>query len=168
MGDGCAAYVSCVIVRRATDEDRPFIVEMARLASGLPPRHPIPAPDDPAVLAVLPRSLDLAVVATADDGQRLGAAWCYEDDPPLLLDDDGQAVPELIAAVEPAARDQGVGAALLDAVGDLARGRAPALCLNVHLLNPAVRLYIRGGFRVAGRGRGRYGVAMSKSLDDGH
>lgn len=36
------------------------------------------------------------------------------------------------------------------------------LTLNVHLLNPAVRLYARTGFRAEVRGRGWYGVAMSR------
>jgi hypothetical protein len=40
-----------------------------------------------------------------------------------------------------------------------------ALALNVHLLNPAIRLYIRACFKVAAAGRGWYGVAMSLPLD---
>ena len=31
-----------------------------------------------------------------------------------------------------------------------------ALALNVHLRNPATRLYMRTGFRVVGPGRGRF------------
>jgi hypothetical protein len=36
--------------------------------------------------------------------------------------------------------------------------------LNVHLRNPAARLYTRTGFRVAGKGRGWFGVAMTREL----
>jgi hypothetical protein len=39
------------------------------------------------------------------------------------------------------------------------------LALNVHLRNPAARLYTRSGFRVlAGKGRGWFGVAMTRRL----
>jgi hypothetical protein len=38
------------------------------------------------------------------------------------------------------------------------------LSLNVHLRNPAARLYTRTGFEVAGKGRGPFGVAMVRTL----
>ena len=154
------------MVRAATDEDRAFILEMARLACGLEGRHPVPAADDPSVLAMLPNAEDVAAVAVNDARQTIGAAWCHTHDPPLLLDDHGMALPEVALAVLPGARGRGVGASLLDAVADATRARAPALSLNVHLLHPAVRLYIRSGFRVAGHGRGWYGVAMRRPLGD--
>jgi hypothetical protein len=40
------------------------------------------------------------------------------------------------------------------------------LTLNVHLRNPSIRLCTRTGFHEAGKGRGRSGVAMSRSLRD--
>ena len=54
--------------------------------------------------------------------------------------------------VEPAARGQGIGAALVDAVADWARGRgAPHLYLGVTATNQgAIRLYHRCGFRPTG------------------
>ena len=36
--------------------------------------------------------------------------------------------------------------------------------LNVHVRNPAIRLYSRNGFEVAGKGRGPLGVAMLRHL----
>ena len=36
--------------------------------------------------------------------------------------------------------------------------------LNVHIRNPAARLYSRAGFVVAGKGRGPLGVAMVREL----
>ncbi|MHB8508531.1 MAG: GNAT family N-acetyltransferase [Candidatus Dormibacteria bacterium] len=155
-----------MFLRIAIEGDRPFITEMARLASSLEGLHPVPQAEDPAVIAVLPSSLDLAVLAVNDDQHLVGAAWCHWHTPTLLFDDGGEPFPEVVMAVRPEVRGQGVGAALLAAVADAARAQATMLSLNVHLLNPAVRLYIRNGFRVAGKGRGWYGVAMSKVLSD--
>jgi len=52
--------------------DMPFLVEMVRLASTLEDR-PLPAADDPVVLAVLPLASDSVVVATDDSGTRSGS-----------------------------------------------------------------------------------------------
>jgi GNAT superfamily N-acetyltransferase len=132
---------------------------MAREASTLAGR-PLPPADDPAVLALLPDPDGATLVAWSADGRRLGAAWLLDHDPPLVA-----GLPELALAVVTEERGKGVGAALLEALAELASRRAPALTLNVHVLNPAVRLYVRAGFRVAGAGRGALGVAMIRSLD---
>jgi GNAT superfamily N-acetyltransferase len=151
-----------MLLRRAGADDRAFIVEMARLACSLEGRHPVPAAGELEVTAMLPRPGDVAHVALdASSAALLGAAWCHVHSPPLLLDDAGRPLPELVMAVEASARGRGVGAALIEAVA----ADEPTLSLNVHLLNPAVRLYVRGGFRVAGRGRGWYGVAMLRARD---
>ena len=162
---GAGTYGDGMQMRAAAEGDRAFIVEMARLASSLEGRHPVPDADAPVVLAVLPGDDDVAVVAVDGDGSPVGAAWSHAHKPALLVDDDGRTVPEVILAVVPPARGRGIGAALLDAVADATRPSRSALSLNVHLLNPAVRLYIRKGFRVAGAGRGWYGVAMRRELD---
>jgi hypothetical protein len=50
--------------REAETSDQPFVIEMARVASTLEDR-PLPAADDPVVLAVLPgAAADCVVVAT--------------------------------------------------------------------------------------------------------
>jgi GNAT superfamily N-acetyltransferase len=152
-----------VLLRPAGVRDHGFIVEMARLACSLEGRHPVPPADAPEVLGMLPSDDTVAVVASdADGGVLLGAAWCHVHAPPLLLGEHGQPLPELVTAVRPEARGRGTGTALVEAVADAVSG---PICLNVHLLNPAVRLYVRTGFRVAGQGRGWYGVAMRRDRD---
>jgi GNAT superfamily N-acetyltransferase len=145
--------------------DRPFLVEMARLACSLEDREP-PAEDDPDMLGILPRASDAALIATDDRGRPIGAAWWHLDDiQPLVRDQDGRPLPELAVAVLEEARGQGVGTNLVNALAAQARERNfSALSLNVHLRNPVARLYMRTGFRVVGAGRGWFGVAMSRTL----
>jgi GNAT superfamily N-acetyltransferase len=152
------------VLRPARPEDRPFLVEMARHVCTLEGRPP-PAADDPQVVAFLPDSLDAAVVAVDRSERRLGAVWWVLREPPLLRNPDGSPLPELAIAVVEDQRGKGIGRALLDALVLRARGRFPSLALNVHLLNPAVRLSMRAGFKVAAAGRGWYGVALSLPLD---
>ena len=151
-------------LRSARTEDRPFLVEMARRVCTLEDR-PLPAADDPEVMAFLPDPPEAAVVAVDERERLLGAVWWVLREPPLLLDPEGSPLPELAIAVVEDERGKGIGRALLDALLERARGQFPALALNVHLLNPAVRLDIRAGFNVAGAGRGWDGVAMSRPLD---
>lgn len=150
-------------VRQAEEPDRKFLVEMARLACGLDDR-PLPPADDPAVLGLLPGPADIALVATDDRDRRLGAAWWHFHEPPLVADDEGKPLPEITMAVQEDARGGGIGSRLLEQLAVEAAERFGALALNVHLRNPALRLYMRSGFRVAGKGRGWYGVAMVRSL----
>ncbi len=156
-------YRPCMRVRRGEDRDRAFILEMARLAGGLDDR-PLPSAEDPAVRAVLPGATDLAVIAAGDDERRLGAAWLHFHEPPLV-EDRGGALPEVTMAVRDEARGRGLGSRLIAELADEAAASFSALALNVHLRNPAARLYMRNGFRVAGKGRGWYGVAMVRPLD---
>lgn len=150
-------------LRIAAHADDPFLLDMAREACALEGRHPLPPADDPAVLALVPGHGDEAVIAAAD-GVLLGAAWWLIRDPPLLADATGGPLPELAMAVVQEHRRRGVGAALIEALAERAAGRYTALALNVHLLNPAVRLYVRAGFQVAAAGRGTLGVAMIRPL----
>jgi GNAT superfamily N-acetyltransferase len=153
------------VLQSGAAEDRPFLVEMARHVCTLEGRA-LPAADDPEVVAFLPDSPDAAVVVAVDGSdRRLGAAWWVLHEPPLLLGRTGSPLPELAIAVVEDQRGKGIGTALLDALVGRVRGRFSALALNVHLLNPAVRLYIRAGFKVAAAGRGWYGVAMTLPLD---
>jgi GNAT superfamily N-acetyltransferase len=149
--------------RNADVEDRGFVVEMARFACTLEDR-PLPDPHAPEVLACLPIAMSAAVIATNDDERRLGAAWWHLHDPPLVLSSDGSPLPELTMAVAEDARGHGVGTALIEALAANAATHFGAVALNVHLRNPAARLYTRSGFRVAGKGRGWFGVAMTREL----
>lgn len=135
---------------------------MARLACTLEDR-PLPSPDAAGVVALLPGP-DATVIAAGDDGRPVGAAWWHLHEPPLLRDEKGESLPELVMAVVPEQRGQGTGAALIDALADDAARHFTALTLNVHIRNPAAHLYTRTGFRVAGAGRGWFGVAMSRPL----
>ncbi len=138
------------------------MIEMARLACALEDR-PLPSAHVPEVIALLPGP-DAVVLATDDDGRPVGAAWWHFHEPPLLRDAGGEPLPELVMAVVEAQRGRGIGAALVEALADRAAERFSALTLNVHIRNPAARLYTRTGFIVAGAGRGPFGVAMSRPL----
>jgi ribosomal protein S18 acetylase RimI-like enzyme len=98
------------------------------------------------------RAGDLGVIAVDEADRPLGAAWArlFPADQPgygFIADD----VPELSIGVSDAARGQGVGGALIDALVDAARDAGfPAVSLSVDRNNPALRLYERHGFRDAG------------------
>lgn len=153
-----------VSIRAGEPSDAAFVVEMARLASTLEDR-PLPPVDDPGLAEGLPPSPDTSVVALGHDGRPVGAAWWHVGKPPLVTTPDGDPVPELVIAVTADARDHGVGRRLLDALATRAVEHGhDRLALNVHIRNPAARLYSRTGFVVAGRGRGPLGVAMVRDL----
>ncbi len=149
-------------LRAGQPDDRAFLIEMARLASTLEDR-PLPHPDAPDVVALL-AGPEAAVIAADDDGRPVGAAWWHVHEPPLLRDAIGKPLPELVMAVVEGERGKGIGAALVEALADEVAKRFSALTLNVHIRNPAAHLYTRTGFRVAGAGRGWFGVAMSRPL----
>ena len=141
-----------------------FIVEMARLASAMED-HPLPPADDPALVRGLPPSPDTAVLALDHEDRPVGAAWWHFRDRPLVVTPGGAQVPELVVAVTPSDRGRGVGRALLDALTTRAAEHGyDRVALNVHIRNPAARLYSRAGFVVAGKGRGPLGVAMVRQL----
>jgi ribosomal protein S18 acetylase RimI-like enzyme len=79
----------------------------------------------------------------------LGAAWLrlltgiragfgYVDD----------QTPELSIALLPEYRRQGIGTQMLSSLFETARLHFPAVCLSVHVNNPARRLYQRFGFEI--------------------
>jgi ribosomal protein S18 acetylase RimI-like enzyme len=91
---------------------------------------------------------DDGVIAEAQDGTRLGAAWYRlftEEQPGLGF--VSPSVPELSIAVAPSARGLGIGTRLLTTLIDRARrGGYQALSLSVEVDNPAARLYERFSF----------------------
>lgn len=108
--------------------------------------------------------MSAAVIATSDDERRLGAAWCHLPEPPLVVGADGASPPKLTMAVTEDARGHGIGTALIEGLATNAATHFTYLALNVHLRNSAARLYTRSGFRVAGKGHGWFGVAMTRKL----
>lgn len=152
-------------VRPAAAADNAFLVEMARLACTIEDR-PLPAPDAAEVQKMLPQPTDPAVVAWDEHGRPIGAAWLFTHEPALVREPDGKLLPELAMAVVAEQRNKGVGSTIIEALAAEAKRRGiNAISLNVHLRNPAARLYTRTGFRVAGAGRGWFGVAMVRRLD---
>jgi GNAT superfamily N-acetyltransferase len=152
-----------VRLRSATTEDAAFIVEMARHACVIEDWL-LPDADSAVTQSLLPGTGDIAVVAADATGLRAGAVWTFRHDPPLIVDADGDYLPEITIAVAPEMRGKGVGGALLDELIARCTGRYDALALNVHQRNPAAHLYQRKGFRVSGQGRGTLGIAMRRDL----
>lgn len=165
--DGRGGSVGVVPVRAGEPSDAAFIVEMARLASVIEDR-PLPPADDPTLVRGLPPAPDAAVLALDPAGRPVGAAWWHFRAPPLVVAPGGTQVPEIVVAVVPDDRGRGVGRCLLAALAARAAERGyDRLALNVHIRNPAARLYSRIGFEVAGKGRGPLGVAMVLRLPVG-
>ena len=135
--------------RDATPDDKPFLLEMLRLALGW--REPVPV--SPYALDDFGRPGDGGIVAVRYD-QLAGACWWR-----LLPSASGEPgygyagedIPELTLAVAPLHRGFGLGSELLQRALDRARAAGvAALSLSVEPENPALRLYERLGFeRVA-------------------
>lgn len=90
---------------------------------------------------------DLGVVALVP-GHAVGAAWLRV----WTAADHGfgyvnDATPELVLAVLPTYRGNGVGTRLLMTVLHMAAQQFATVSLNVRATNPVVRLYERAGFR---------------------
>ena len=152
------------IAPATTTTDDAFIVEMARHASVIED-WPLPEPDSEDTQSVLPAHGDLTLIAKDHTGFPVGAIWIYHNKPPLMVDTDGIARPEIVMAVIPEKRGQGIGGALLDDLINRSIGMHQALSLNVHQRNPASRLYERKGFQTHGQGRGALGISMKRELN---
>lgn len=150
-------------LRLAIPEDDAFIVEMARHASVIED-WPLPDAESEDVRSLLPAAGEVSIVAVEAGGRRLGAVWTLHHEPPLRVGPAGVPLPELCIAVVPDMRGSGVGSALLDALLAQCAETQTALCLNVHVRNPARKLYQRKGFEELGQGRGPLGLAMQKDL----
>ncbi|UNB52915.1 GNAT family N-acetyltransferase [Mycolicibacterium sp. YH-1] len=151
------------VLRAATTEDDSFVIEMARHACVIEDR-PLPDFDDDEVLEMLPPDGVVPIIAADHSGTLVGAVWTYYGSPPLRCDAAGLPLPELCIAVAPGRRGVGIGGMLLDALfTDLATTH-DTMCTNVHVRNPAKRLYERKGFRVVGQGNGPLGLALIKDL----
>ena len=97
----------------------------------------------------------------------VGATWARRVEPILVRSAIGQPVPEVLIAVDPAHRGQGIGTALMEALIICAEEAGePALCLSVNDQNKsAVRLYDRVGFVAIGESETRQ-VTMVLDLEN--
>lgn len=171
--DACAVMSIChnlqmadqstVRLRAATADDHAFVVEMARHACIIEDR-PLPDPDDDEVLEMLPPPGVIPIIAEDRSELPIGAVWTYYSSPPLRFGADGAPLPELCIGVAPGRRGDGVGGLLLDALFADLSPQVDVMCTNVHVRNPAKRLYERKGFREVGQGNGPLGLAMIKDL----
>lgn len=112
--------------------------------------RPLPDPDDDEVLVMLPPAGVTPIIAEDHSGTRLGAVWTFYGSPPLRCDAAGEPLPELCIAVAPGRRGAGIGGMLLDALFADTATDHHAICTEVHIRNPAKRLYERKGFRIDG------------------
>ncbi|WP_445165441.1 GNAT family N-acetyltransferase [Mycolicibacterium sp. Dal123E01] len=151
------------VLRAATPDDDSFVIEMARHACVIEDR-PLPDPDDDEVLEMLPPAGVVPIIAQDHNGTSVGAVWTYYGSPPLRCDAAGVPLPELCIAVAPGHRGVGIGGMLLDALFAALVQSHDAMCTNVHVRNPAKKLYERKGFRAVGQGNGPLGLALIKDL----
>jgi len=98
------------------------------------------------------RAGDLAIVAAAHDGARLGAAWFRLWTPEAhsygFVD---AGIPEIGMAVVASHRSKGIGRTLIQTLIERARADGlPAVSLSVNPANHARRLYEAEGFRKVG------------------
>ena len=96
-------------------------------------------------------------VCWEEHDQVVGAAWARRVEPVLVRSALGQPLPEVLIAVDPARRGQGIGRTLMEALIICAEEAGePGLCLSVSDQNAsAVRLYERVGFVAIGESRTR-------------
>jgi ribosomal protein S18 acetylase RimI-like enzyme len=141
------------VFRDIEPADADFLTEMLRLtlawhlvpaADGSPPPVLVP----PRAFADLGRAGDGGVVATYA-GEPAGACWYRIN--LTAREHDGAPVPELLIAVRPEHRAQGIGGQLLDRGIEHARAAGhAAIDLVVELDNPARAMYLRRGFEPLG------------------
>ena len=134
-------------VRALTVEDQSMVWEMLQYASHERSLDSVQnQPHLARYASAWGRVGDIGCVAT-QGAAAIGAVWLR-----LWVEEDkgfgyvSDEIPELAIAVLPDFRGQGIGTRLLMQVLEKAKGRFPAVSLNVRGDNGAVRLYERAGF----------------------
>ena len=96
-----------------------------------------------------------------------GAAWARRVEPVLVRSPVGEPIPEVVIAVDPVRRGQGIGRALMEGlIMSAEEAGEPGLCLSVSDKNAvAVRLYERLGFVAVGDRRAHL-ITMVLELED--
>jgi ribosomal protein S18 acetylase RimI-like enzyme len=142
------------LIRRAANDDEPFLFEMVYealfVAPGADPfpRAVLGEPQIAHYAKDFGRPGDYGLVAETSAGLPMGAAWVRRfsrNDPGYGYVDD--ETPELSIAVIEKSRGTGVGTALLVQL----LVEVPRCSLSVDHRNPAVRLYERLGFEMINR-----------------
>jgi GNAT superfamily N-acetyltransferase len=148
-----------VQLRRATAEDAGFLLDMLVEAynwSGEQRVTRLDVESDPLLrcyVAEWPRGQDLGLVAVAEDGGPVGAAWART----FPANDPGygfvaEDIPEITMAVAAHRRGRGIGRRLLEALIAAAREKGwRAVSLSVEDGNRVVQLYRAVGFVPVGR-----------------
>jgi ribosomal-protein-alanine N-acetyltransferase len=145
-----ASALSAPVLSRATAADLPEVIALERACYG----DPWPA----SAFASLPENARVFFTVARDVGRALSGyvvAWYVMDEGELAN-----------LAVAPAAREQGIGRALLDSMLDDARSRAIAqIYLEVRESNSAARqLYASAGFEEVGKRKGYYRTPKEDAL----
>lgn len=159
-------------VRPALTEDLPFLWTALYYAShsddeGKSVEDIRSEPTLQRYLADWGREGDLGVIAHLESTE-VGAAWVRlfqtaDMADPTFVD---EGTPELAIAVLPSYQGLGAGTAMLNGLIQMARGVYPAIVLSVRAGNPAVRLYLRQGFREVAQITNRVGTASLKMVLD--
>ena len=155
--------------RALTDSDKPELERFVLMAAFSPSA---PIPESARAMTHVRRWLDgwsaLEPGVCWEEYERVwGAAWARRVEPVLVRSRVGQAIPEVVIAVDSDRRGQGIGRALMEGL-IVAAGEAgePGLCLSVSGNNAvAVRLYERLGFVAIGAERTHL-ITMVLELED--
>lgn len=145
-----APALSAPVLSRATAADLPEVIALERVCYG----DPWPA----SAFASLPENARVFFTVARDVGRALSGyvvAWYVMDEGELAN-----------LAVAPAAREQGIGRALLDSMLEDARSREIAqIYLEVRESNSAARqLYASRGFEEVGKRKGYYRTPKEDAL----
>ncbi len=137
-------------------EDRLFLEEMFVAAANWDPSRPAEPYERLVQTDRLGRYIlgwgrpgDVGRIAWAED-RPVGAAWRrFYPETEAGYGFVAESIPEVSIGVRAERRGQGIGASLLDALADDARRNGlPGLSLAVETANPALRLYLRQGYRI--------------------
>lgn len=145
-----------IAIRPVRPEDLTFVEEMFVAAANWDPTRPAEPYERLLETGRLGRYIlgwgrpgDVGSIAWAGDTPA-GAAWRRfhpEAEPGYGF--IAESIPEVSIAVRTAWRGKGIGASLLDALAeDARRSGLTALSLAVETANPALRLYLRQGYRI--------------------
>lgn len=145
-------------IREATNRDLPFLWEMLYQALFIPvgeerpTREILKQPELARCLEDWGRQGDVALIATDQSNQSLGAVWIRQyNEQNRTYGYIGENTPILGIALLPEHRGKGIGTSLLREITSLSKkNQISSISLSVNPDNPARRLYERHGFAKVG------------------